>query len=400
MSSAVVKLDIQAIREIANKPIKDTGYTRQFYSYPAKFQHRLPRYLIEALTSPGDLVVDPYSGGGTTALESLLLGRNFAGYDLNGLAITISRVKTTRLSPSTLSDLLVAVLQGRSRKSPINYFDDVDIECIGDSNAKRATQIAEAIWEIRDRRHREFFLVALIHALKILGRRDYDEGAITEDGDDGNGKKGNGKNKEEPSALALFEYEAPEQIASMFMRKARRMIEELQSLPSKPSSSIQIVARSNHDMREVGNGESDLIVTSPPYKDLDVEYALLQFQRRSLNRSKRTTVIERILRLEKPPTKNALCGEKGEAYWDNIRPTFSECARIARKDSYAFFWTGFKTQDDHDGFVRELEVAGFRLVENMAVTLGNDRVASSRSTHHDRDTGMLAKDYLIITQRV
>ena len=240
-----------------------------------------------------------------------------------------------------------------------------------------------------------FSLVALLHALKILGRRDYDEGAIIEDGDTSNGSSDGSVNP----TMALFEYDSPEQIASMFAKKAKRMIEELQSLPPRNANQIEIVNRSNHDMHEIRDEEAAIIITSPPYKDLDVEYALLQFQRPSLNRSKRSTVIEKLLRLQQPPSKNALCGEKGSEYWNNIRPTFAECARVARRAAFAFFWTGFKTQEDHDRFVSELDVSGFRLFDNMAVTLGNDRVASSRSTHHERDTGMLAKDYLLITQR-
>jgi DNA modification methylase len=43
--------------------------------------------LIERLTNPGDLVVDPFLGGGTTAIVCRELGRRFVGCDIDPLAI-------------------------------------------------------------------------------------------------------------------------------------------------------------------------------------------------------------------------------------------------------------------------------------------------------------------------
>src|SRR5215471_17470245 len=44
-------------------------------SYRACFKPQLPRFFIERLTRPGDIVYDPFMGRGTTALEAALLGR-------------------------------------------------------------------------------------------------------------------------------------------------------------------------------------------------------------------------------------------------------------------------------------------------------------------------------------
>lgn len=49
------------------------------------------RQLVERLTKPGDLVVDPFVGGGTTALVCKLLGRRFIGCDLDAAAIQETR---------------------------------------------------------------------------------------------------------------------------------------------------------------------------------------------------------------------------------------------------------------------------------------------------------------------
>src|SRR5258708_37640576 len=40
--------------------------------------------IISALTAPGDLIVDPFTGSGTTGLAALRFGRRFIGAELAG----------------------------------------------------------------------------------------------------------------------------------------------------------------------------------------------------------------------------------------------------------------------------------------------------------------------------
>lgn len=46
-------LSVSWISKIANSPAKDRGYTRTYYSYPAKFQAHLPKGLISHSTRLG-----------------------------------------------------------------------------------------------------------------------------------------------------------------------------------------------------------------------------------------------------------------------------------------------------------------------------------------------------------
>ena len=55
-------------------------------SYRACFKPQLPRFFVERLTRPGDVVYDPFMGRGTTLLESALLGRVPVGCDINPLS--------------------------------------------------------------------------------------------------------------------------------------------------------------------------------------------------------------------------------------------------------------------------------------------------------------------------
>jgi DNA methylase len=60
-------------------------------SYRACFKPQLPAYFIERLTGPGDVVYDPFSGRGTTAVEAALRGRNVISNDVNPLSTILTR---------------------------------------------------------------------------------------------------------------------------------------------------------------------------------------------------------------------------------------------------------------------------------------------------------------------
>lgn len=71
------------------------GLTHNFYRYPARFSPTFVRSAIETFTRPGDLVLDPYVGGGTSLVEAQALGRHAIGVDISELAEFVATVKTT-----------------------------------------------------------------------------------------------------------------------------------------------------------------------------------------------------------------------------------------------------------------------------------------------------------------
>ena len=72
-------------------------------SYRACFKPQLPRFFIELLTQPGDLVYDPFAGRGTTILEAALLGRKAATNDINPLSKILIE---PRLNPPPLQNIV------------------------------------------------------------------------------------------------------------------------------------------------------------------------------------------------------------------------------------------------------------------------------------------------------
>lgn len=61
------------------------------HAFPARMPPSLAEYLIERFTEAGDTVVDPMVGSGTTAVAARRLGRRAIGFDLDPLAVVLTR---------------------------------------------------------------------------------------------------------------------------------------------------------------------------------------------------------------------------------------------------------------------------------------------------------------------
>src|SRR3954464_779627 len=108
MRSGILKLSaraqdalIAAARDA--EPVR--GLTHGFYKYPARFSPVFARAAIKAFTKPGDLVLDPHMGGGTTLVEARALGREAVGVDISTLAEFVTNVKCTIYSENELETL-------------------------------------------------------------------------------------------------------------------------------------------------------------------------------------------------------------------------------------------------------------------------------------------------------
>lgn len=117
---------------------EDSTYaSHNFHSFPAKFPPQLPAKFIESLTSAGDTILDPMVGSGTTVLEALLMNRRGVGFDIDPLAVLISRVKTTPLQRSIVRKAGIEVLD-RAQSSLISRRQALlsSLECRWDADTK------------------------------------------------------------------------------------------------------------------------------------------------------------------------------------------------------------------------------------------------------------------------
>ena len=83
----------------------DTRYlTHSLHRYSGKFIPQIAGQAIDLISAPGELVLDPYTGSGTSLLEAALSGRHSIGIDLNPLACVIAKVKPPPIAPERLDD--------------------------------------------------------------------------------------------------------------------------------------------------------------------------------------------------------------------------------------------------------------------------------------------------------
>ena len=127
MPLAIGEADFTRLIAAARDPSLVSGYTHNFYKYPAGFSPKFVRAAIEIFTKAGDLVFDPFMGGGTSLVEAMALGPPAFGTDISALAAFVAAAKTTLYDEAELV-ALTRWIDGLGRKINMRrqtvHFDD------------------------------------------------------------------------------------------------------------------------------------------------------------------------------------------------------------------------------------------------------------------------------------
>lgn len=94
-------------------------------SYLGAFPPALARSFIEMLSSPGDVVLDPFSGRGTTLLEARIAKRKILASDLNPIAIALTKAKSVNVKPE---DLKLRIDELRSEYIEFLYLPEANVQ--------------------------------------------------------------------------------------------------------------------------------------------------------------------------------------------------------------------------------------------------------------------------------
>ena len=93
--------------------------------YRGNWSPYIPRNVILRYSSEGDTVLDQFVGGGTTAVEAKLTGRNFIGFDINPAAVELTQKK---LDFEYNTSAEISVKLGDARKLKLSD-DSIDLIC-------------------------------------------------------------------------------------------------------------------------------------------------------------------------------------------------------------------------------------------------------------------------------
>lgn len=150
--------------------------THWIYPYKGKYHPQMIRALLNVIGSKkGEVILDPFIGSGTTALECQLLGIDCIGIDVSKVCLLVSKVKTESLNAiSEIENLKDSFLDnGASAKSETL---SQTINEIKNENARNFYKVAELIAESdKSRRRRKDFMGSFTKNLEkmILSTQDY-----------------------------------------------------------------------------------------------------------------------------------------------------------------------------------------------------------------------------------
>ncbi|MBR84586.1 MAG: hypothetical protein CMA85_01400 [Euryarchaeota archaeon] len=116
-----------AVENLRSLPYREDDFSSRAWghklhslcSYPSKIKPAIAHILVREFTSPGDRVLDPFSGIGTIPLEACLQGREGLGGDLNPLAWWGTLAKT-KFPPREQVDIVLDEIR--------NLVADIDVD--------------------------------------------------------------------------------------------------------------------------------------------------------------------------------------------------------------------------------------------------------------------------------
>lgn len=101
-------INIENGRTYAINQPNPNSYTHGYFKYPCKFIPEIPRWVLKKYLKDNNTanILDPFSGSGTTLLESNINGYSSFGTEIDNFAKLLIKVKTTPLSQDEMSEIM------------------------------------------------------------------------------------------------------------------------------------------------------------------------------------------------------------------------------------------------------------------------------------------------------
>ena len=113
-------------------------------NHPAPFPIELPHRLIQLYTYQGDVVVDPFSGSGSTAIAAVRSGRRYVGYDLDSDYVERSRRRLDKEPKASDHEIGDPVIERPKSGAP---FDPEAFQARAVQEGRRAKKLAHDLLE-------------------------------------------------------------------------------------------------------------------------------------------------------------------------------------------------------------------------------------------------------------
>lgn len=251
----------------------DTRYlTHGIHRYSGKFIPQIAGQAIDLTTAPGDLVLDPYVGSGTTLLESALRGRRSIGLDLNPVACLISRVKVTPVDADTLDNFASRLnVSVRAMGDGEPTLPGLGLFLAGDMSLNQAESSVYEDWRwsdpwfvkwFPDPRRRELLMIdQLIQAEPLSDLRAIAQVAMSDVL-----RVSSMANTSYPNVMYDRRKSPPPTVLPRFLRRFAEVVAAVRELESKvPPELVPPVLDASACNVPLPDEHVDAIVTHPPY---------------------------------------------------------------------------------------------------------------------------------------
>jgi DNA modification methylase len=233
----------------------DSQAARHIHSlgrYPSKFIPEVPAWAISEFSREGDLVLDPFGGSGTTAVEAALSGRPSLSVDYSQYACLLTRAKASWLESKELlrSTRELANKLGRSRRKSTLESDLplADFWFPADS-LNDLLVIREEIDEISKGPIKDFLHAILSTCVRPCSYQD----------------SGQIKVKRDPKKVLTGVPDAKQLFLANLAKFSAKKLEFLERVPARPIARVVNASADDPKSYLAGISPLPLVVTSPPY---------------------------------------------------------------------------------------------------------------------------------------
>lgn len=268
---------------------KSNYSSHNFHSFPAKFPPQLPQKFILNLTSEGDIVLDPMVGSGTTVLEGFINNRKTIGFDVDPLALMITKVKTTIYDKNQLINTYNLIMDEVSKlllapKSEIErLYGNFDFETqkfieywFYEETVYELLALSNSISKITEEKFRLFFQV--IFSSIIITKT----GGVSLALDLAHTRPHKAKRVYASNSDLVFSQvrENMGERYDMLVKKLRspvnefkkKFLQNVECVIQNKSKFVPRIESSDSQSLPLKNNSVDLIVTSPPYASNAIDY--------------------------------------------------------------------------------------------------------------------------------
>lgn len=303
-------------------------------SYRTCFKPQLPRFFIERLTQPSDVVYDPFMGRGTTLIESALLGRIPYGCDVSPLSNILAR---PRLNPPRLHEIAYR-LSTIDLSTCEHYEPDLEVFY----HRETLTAIC-ALREYLLERERQDTMddvdrwVRMVAVNRLTGHSKGFFSVYTLPPNQAVSIESQRRINEK-----LGQVPPKRDVREIILRKSRSLLRDCNELVRKRLASVapraRILTCLSHHTPEIPSGSVRLVVTSPPFLHV-VDYAQDNWLRCWF------------CGIDPKSVPITMAGSVDE-WCEAMRQVFIELARVLVHDG----WIAFEVGEVHGGKVRLEEV--------------------------------------------